>query len=285
MIYILGECHGNCLLASRIYKQRYPDEITPQPITFKRVKERFESTGDVKYRKKNRSRVVTHEENELSVLLSVEENPHCSIRRISNHLDISKTSVNRILRRHKFHPYHLELHHDLHGDDFQHRVEFCRIMLHKVNENPQFISTVLFSDEATFKNNGSVNRHNMHYYSVVNPRWTRHINYQNQWSINVWGGILGNSVVGPFFFDEHLTGEMYKLFLENNLPELLEEIDLDTRQQMWYQHDGAPPHFRQDVRNFLNNSFPERWIGRRGPIHWPARSPDLTPLDFFCGVM
>ena len=24
-----------------------------------------------------------------------------------------------------------------------------------------------------------------------------------------------------------------------------------------------------------------RWIGRRGAIEWPARSPDLTPCDFF----
>ena len=23
------------------------------------------------------------------------------------------------------------------------------------------------------------------------------------------------------------------------------------------------------------------WIDRRGPIDWPARSPDLTPMDFF----
>ncbi|KYQ46369.1 hypothetical protein ALC60_14791, partial [Trachymyrmex zeteki] len=27
--------------------------------------------------------------------------------------------------------------------------------------------------------------------------------------------------------------------------------------------------------------FPQRWIGRRGAIEWPPRSPDLTPLDFF----
>jgi hypothetical protein len=25
----------------------------------------------------------------------------------------------------------------------------------------------------------------------------------------------------------------------------------------------------------------ERWIGRSGPIAWPPRSPDLTPVDFF----
>ena len=24
-----------------------------------------------------------------------------------------------------------------------------------------------------------------------------------------------------------------------------------------------------------------RWLGRRGPHEWPARSPDLTPCDFF----
>ena len=35
------------------------------------------------------------------------------------------------------------------------------------------------------------------------------------------------------------------------------------------------------VRGFLNAKFPDRWIGRDGPIHWAARSPDLTPLDFF----
>ena len=31
----------------------------------------------------------------------------------------------------------------------------------------------------------------------------------------------------------------------------------------------------------LNDTFPERWIGRDGPIPWPPRSPDITPLDFF----
>jgi hypothetical protein len=27
----------------------------------------------------------------------------------------------------------------------------------------------------------------------------------------------------------------------------------------------------------------ENWTGRGGPIPWPARSPDLTPPDFFLG--
>lgn len=43
----------------------------------------------------------------------------------------------------------------------------------------------------------------------------------------------------------------------------------------------VPPHYAVNVRRYLNEVFPRRWIGRRGPIEWPPRSPDLTPLDFF----
>ena len=48
-----------------------------------------------------------------------------------------------------------------------------------------------------------------------------------------------------------------------------------------YQQDGAPPHWSMDVRGSLNATFPNRWIGRDGPICWPPHSPHLTPLDFF----
>jgi len=49
---------------------------------------------------------------------------------------------------------------------------------------------------------------------------------------------------------------------------------------MYYQHDGAPPHFSQVVRQHLNNKFPNRWIGRGGAQNWPPRSPDVSPLDY-----
>jgi len=45
--------------------------------------------------------------------------------------------------------------------------------------------------------------------------------------------------------------------------------------------DGAPPHFSCFVTEVLNERFPNAWIGRSGPIPWPPRSPDLSPLDFF----
>jgi hypothetical protein len=50
---------------------------------------------------------------------------------------------------------------------------------------------------------------------------------------------------------------------------------------MWFQHDGAPAHFSAQTQQHLNTQFPDRWLGRSGPVSWPARSPDLNPLDFF----
>ena len=51
--------------------------------------------------------------------------------------------------------------------------------------------------------------------------------------------------------------------------------------QVIFQQDGAPPHWGLEVRQFLNETFSDRWIGRDGPILWPPRSTDITPLDFF----
>jgi len=50
---------------------------------------------------------------------------------------------------------------------------------------------------------------------------------------------------------------------------------------MWIQLDGAAPHYARIVRDFLNERYPHRWIGRHGSIAWLARSPDLTSPDFY----
>jgi len=35
------------------------------------------------------------------------------------------------------------------------------------------------------------------------------------------------------------------------------------------------------MREYLNECFPNRWLGHGGHIAWPPRSPDLTPLDYY----
>ena len=48
---------------------------------------------------------------------------------------------------------------------------------------------------------------------------------------------------------------------------------------MRFMHDEAPPRFSRVALQFLNQHFANTSIGRGGPIAWPARSPDLNPLD------
>jgi hypothetical protein len=50
---------------------------------------------------------------------------------------------------------------------------------------------------------------------------------------------------------------------------------------MWFMHDGAPIHFLCSVRQHLNQTFGEQWIGYGGPVNWPAQFSDLNPLDFW----
>ncbi|KZC04025.1 hypothetical protein WN55_01286 [Dufourea novaeangliae] len=63
------------------------------------------------------------------------------------------------------------------------------------------------------------------------------------------------------------------LCFENELPE--------TRNRIWIQHDAAPSCTSADAIAWLNENCPDRWIGKGGPVEWPPRSPDLSPLDFF----
>ena len=66
------------------------------------------------------------------------------------------------------------------------------------------------------------------------------------------------------------------------IPAVQEQFNLHD---IWFQQDGCPAHNTRIVANFLTNTFEDRWIGKNGPIRWPARSPDLSPNDFFYGAI
>ncbi|KZC05884.1 hypothetical protein WN55_06673 [Dufourea novaeangliae] len=104
---------------------------------------------------------------------------------------------------------------------------------------------VLFTDEATFTNRGKINLRNLHYWASENP----HTKYSN--------------------------------FLRDILPTLLENVPLNIRTDIWYQHDGCPAHYAHVARQVLDRQLPNRWIGRGGEFLWPPRSPNLTPLNYF----
>ena len=58
---------------------------------------------------------------------------------------------------------------------------------------------------------------------------------------------------------------------------------MQTRYQFprFFQQNGAPLHSYNRTRAHLNRKRPNKWIERRGPVPWPARSPDIEYWDFF----
>ncbi|XP_066157702.1 uncharacterized protein [Euwallacea fornicatus] len=233
----------------------------------------------------SRKHPVRNEAVEVGVLGHMVLEPITSTRQLATSTGISATSICRILKSHKFHPYKIKLVQELNEDDFDRRLHFCELISQRATENHNFIFNICFSDEASFSLNGIVNRHNCRYWSDINPHIFHEAHTQHPQKLNVWAGIFGDHIIGPYFIPGNLTDETYLQLLEDfaypQLVDLVENNPDYSENLLTFQQDGAPPHYALAVRQFLNENFPSHWIGRRDPIEWPARSPDLTPLDFF----
>jgi hypothetical protein len=130
------------------------------------------------------------------------------------------------------------------------------------------------------------------YWTDDKPHWMPEtLRSQFPQKLNVETGIIGDRILKPVFFDGNRDGATYLMLLQEDLMPALAALFsnlLDPNlpvERIWYQQDGAPPlHYVVIVCRYLDEVFPNRWIGRRGHIEWPARAPDFTPLDFFLGI-
>ena len=175
------------------------------------------------------------------------------------------------------HAYHAQNHQELLDDDLPKRMRFAQWVTLKTEVDVNFPSWILFTDESTFTNKGTINRQNVRKWTPENPCWK--IDVPNRgFRINVWAGIVGDRIVGPHFFDGTLTAEKYGQFLEE---ELSDWMPAPERRTTWFMQDGARVHTTRGNLNILRRLFGRRVISLRTAHPWPPRSPDLTPLDFF----
>jgi len=94
--------------------------------------------------------------------------------------------------------------------------------------------------------------------------------------------LLDGHLLGPFIFLENLTGDGYaELLTHHIIPAVTELFNPEELANIWFQQDGCPAHNTRRVQEILRENFNDRVISNRGPILWPARSPDLSPVDFY----
>ncbi|GFT44071.1 DNA-directed RNA polymerase subunit [Trichonephila clavipes] len=103
--------------------------------------------------------------------------------------------------------------------------------------------------------------------------------------LTVWCALWAGGIIGPYFFknDEGhnvtINGDWYRDRYITNF--FIPELNNHDVQELWFQQDGATCHKARATIDLLKDTFGDRLISRFGPVNWPPRSCDLTPLDYF----
>jgi len=80
------------------------------------------------------------------------------------------------------------------------------------------------------------------------------------------GDIVQAFMTGPYLLPQRLNVQIYWVFREEKLPEMLEEIPLALSRNKWFQHDGAVAHFSRQVPEHLIATCIDRWTEMRWPV-------------------
>nr|GBN04803.1 hypothetical protein AVEN_49300-1 [Araneus ventricosus] len=239
----------------RRFRQRYNQE-PPNANNIRRWQRMFEETGCL-CKRKTSGRPRVSAENVERIRRTYERRPRKSTYEGRRELQMPQKMVWRILRKRlKMKPYVIQLVQQLKQKDYGKSMNYATFMQESM-EDETMADRLIFSDELTFHISGKVNRYNVEYGA------RRSLPLERSVTSNVYLDML----------------EVW----------LMPQLDSDSTDYI-FQQDGAPPHWSTEVRTFLYQHLPKRWIDRSGDADdvfcsWPPRSPDLTPCDFFLWAM
>jgi transposase len=277
IVVLMAKLESATVVRRHLQREKVSD--IPSENAIRSLYAKFLETGSVHDRERSGRPPSATTEKQDEIVEALTNKPVNSIRAVSQEVNMSKSVVQRTMRQVLgYKPYKMHLTQQIYDEDQDLRVEMAEILL-PILDNRDHDGMIFFSDEANFHVSGVVNKHNCRIWSESNPHATYEVAV-NSPKVCVWCAMSNTQIIGPFFFDETTVNQ-------DNYLEMLEEYFYPIIQQkrmtkkIIFQQDGAPAHFSKTVRSWLNDKFPDRWIGRGGPISWAPRSPDLTPLDFF----
>lgn len=157
-------------------------------------------------------------------------------------IEANRETTRQVAKESRF-PYKDKILHALEPIDLGRRLRYGQNVLRRIQRLPQFLLRVCSTDESIFTRRGVVNKQicrNWYRKGQNEPSVYLRDN-QHRWSLMVWAGILGDRIIGPFFFDGNMNAQIYSTFLRENLPTMFDNNPIQP-QQIWWQQDGAPPH-------------------------------------------
>ncbi|GFU80754.1 uncharacterized protein TNCV_514811 [Trichonephila clavipes] len=141
----------------------------------------------------------------------------------------------------------------IHQNDHQARRRFVEWAQNEIAVVPDFHKRILFSDEAHFGLNGYVNKQNCHIWSEANPQVYVETPLHPE-KLTVWCALWAGGI----------------LLQKRRRPQ---RAVVPTRRRKC--------HTARATIDLLKDTFGDCLISRFGPVNWPPRSCDLTPLDYF----
>jgi hypothetical protein len=132
----------------------------------------------------------------------MEDSPTTSIRHLSQQIDLSVGTCQKILKEdlHLF-PYRLTAVQELHVNDLPQRLNYCQWFLNTIADD--VLEKTFFTDEAYFHLSGYVNSQNMRMWSSQNPHFFTEAPHYPQ-KIGVWAAISQRRIIAPYFFQGKL---------------------------------------------------------------------------------
>ena len=140
-----------------------------------RLIKKFEETGNLNQADKSGrpsfdGDTIDMVKNKKDEMVSTHPLGIASTRKIAAALDMSKSSVHKILRKHlKCRPYRMRVLHDLKDVDYSKRLEFANWFNRKMIAIPDFDELVLWSDKSHFFLDDNVFTHQCIIWSTENP--------------------------------------------------------------------------------------------------------------------
>ncbi|GBM64477.1 hypothetical protein AVEN_194235-1 [Araneus ventricosus] len=218
----------------------------------------FKKTGSVTDLPRSGRLSVSEATFEL-VRQSFQRSPTKSTYLASRELQIPQTNLVRVLhKRLRLHAYKVQIIQDLKPND-------CP--MNRIDVENDYLNRICFSEESTFHVSGTVNMHNVRIWGSENPHVSAQLQRDSP-KVNVWCSLMRNRIIVSFFFTEKcINANVYLDLLQLFIAPQLEKF------QPWimFQQNGEPPHWGSLVRDFLDETFPDRWIGRDGPTPCPPR--------------
>ncbi len=217
---------------------------------------------------------------------SVARSPKKSLRRRSQDLGIPRESMRRILLKDlRLYPYRIQVKHKLTQADMDKRVVMCQWFCDEIEDNPDLLDDVWFSDEAHFLLSGHVNSKNNIFWGTAAPEDVLQRPLHST-KCTAWVAISKHGIIGPYWFEDEnekavtVNTERY-LVVTRKFWNTLGRRRGITRDEQWFQQDGATPHTSNRALEWLRERFGDRLISRRCEIEWAPHSPDLNPPDFY----